>query len=351
MPPLLLAIPGIITGLTIGEIVTIASIALTIGTTVFGAVQQKAAAKKAKRAAQKARDDFLNSLKDRDVTKIATEAPHVYAYGRTKVGSAIVAVLKSGANEEYKHIVCVHAAHECDAIEKVYINNKELGPLDSDGYVTGGDYFVSSSTESITEIYPTSPFTLKHTPSSAIKVLAHSRLTRNGVLIYEQSTEVAYDRTGNTFTVTGTPPAAPYPGSVVQLIEYRITYQYKSNNSQVRVQCHLGTPDDPADATLLAECGDKWKSTSVLRGFTYTVVRLDLRQSEFQGGIPDVSVLLRGKKLYDVRTGETKWSQNPALCIYDYLTSPMCGVDPEDIPIAHHIAAANACDEQIQGLC
>jgi hypothetical protein len=43
--------------------------------------------------------------------------------------------------------------------------------------------------------------------------------------------------------------------------------------------------------------------------------------------------------------------ENPALVIYDYLTSPMCGVDPEDIPIDYYITAANACDEPVQGLC
>jgi hypothetical protein len=72
MPPVFLAaIPGIIAG----SISTIASIAFTVGTTVFGAVQQKSAAKKAKRQAAKAREDFLNSLQDRTVTRIATEAP------------------------------------------------------------------------------------------------------------------------------------------------------------------------------------------------------------------------------------------------------------------------------------
>ncbi|SDZ82632.1 hypothetical protein [Nitrosospira multiformis] len=60
---------------------------------------------------------------------------------------------------------------------------------------------------------------------------------------------------------------------------------------------------------------------------------------------------MRGKKLYDPRTGETKWSQNPALVIYDYLTSEMCGVPASDIPLSNIIRAANVCDEQVPGLC
>ena len=99
MPMMLAAIPGIIAGATLAEIAMVASIALTIGTTVFGAVQQKAAAKKAKRAAARAREDFLNSLQERTVTRIATDSPHRYVYGRTMVGADIVAILSSGPNK------------------------------------------------------------------------------------------------------------------------------------------------------------------------------------------------------------------------------------------------------------
>ncbi|SEM81175.1 hypothetical protein SAMN05216404_101222 [Nitrosospira multiformis] len=255
------------------------------------------------------------------------------------VGADIVAILSSGLNEEYKHLVCVHAAHESDEIEKIYINGKELGPLDADGFVTSGEYY-SAKTESITETFPASPFTLTHTPSSAVKVLAYGPPALFK-LLPTFITEVPYTRSVNTITVTGNPGAT----------HYSVTYQYQVNTSQVRVRKHLGVPGDSADASLLAECPDKWSSSATLTGFTYTVIRLDLRQPEFQGGVPDIKVLMRGKKLYDRRTGETKWSQNNALVIYDYLTSEMCGVNPADIPLSNIITAANVCDEQVPGLC
>ena len=127
-------------------------------------------------AAAKAREEFLSSLQERTVTRIATEAPHVYVYGQSKVGSAIVGMLTSGANDEYRHLVCVHAAGESESIDEVYINNKPLGPLDADGFVTSGDYYLSK-TENITETFATSPFTLTHTPSSAVKVIAWGALS------------------------------------------------------------------------------------------------------------------------------------------------------------------------------
>ncbi|SCX94459.1 hypothetical protein SAMN05216420_101407 [Nitrosospira sp. Nl5] len=351
MPPALFVAIGLTAAQAAiaSTVATIASIALTIGTTVFGAVQQKAAAKKAKRQAARAREDFLNSLQERTLTRIATEAPHVLVYGRSRVGSAVVAVFSSGENEEFKHLVCIHAAHECDAIEEIYIEGKALGTLDADGFVTSGEYY-STTTENKTETFATSPFTLAHAPSSAVKVIAQARFTdllRPGVSWIEHR-EAAYTRSGNTITVTGTvsvrPPANPAIVGV-QVIDYRVTYQYQKNTSQVRVKRHLGTADDTADASLLAEVPAKWASTAVLRGFCYTVVRLDLRQAAFQGGLPGVEVLLRGKKLYDLRTGLTAWSDNPALVIYDYLTSDFCGVDADDLPAAHFITAANVCEE------
>jgi hypothetical protein len=338
--------------MTLSTAFTIASIGMTIGTTVFGMVAQKKAAKKAKRQAARAREDFLNSLQERTVTRIATEAPHRYVYGRAKVGADIVAVIQSGANDEYKHLVCVHAAGESTSIDEVYINGKALGTLDADGYVTSGDYY-STKTENITETSATSPFTLTHTPSSAVKVIAHGPMYSAGGFPLAYGTvsgEVTYTRVGNTITVTGI-PASPLPLATIQVNEYRVTYQYKENTSQMRVKMHLGTPDDPADASLLAECPDKWKDTAVLRGFTYTVIRLDLRQAEFQNGLPEINVLMKGRKLYDPRDGSRKWSSNPALVTLDYLTSEMCGVDIEDIPIASYITAANVCDEQVAGLC
>jgi hypothetical protein len=265
------------------------------------------------------------------------------------VGADIVAILSSGPNEEFKHLVCVHGAHESDGIEKIYINGKELGALDADGFVTGGEYY-STKTESVTETFSVAPFTLSRTPSSGFKVVAYG-MWISGAFRFPSSGEVPYTRSGNTITVTGG-PTSPFPfGGTMQITHYSVSYQYTVNTSQVRVRKHLGVPGDTADASLLAECPDKWKPTATLTGFTYTVIRLDLRQPEFQGGVPDIKVLMRGKKLYDPRTGETKWSENPALAIYDYLTSEMCGVDPADIPLSPLITAANVCDEQVPGLC
>lgn len=269
-------------------------------------------------------------LKERNITAVDSESPYVYVYGRARVGSAIVAVLTSGARDEYKHIVCVHAAHECQEIEEIYIAGRPLGTLDSNGDVTGGDYLTVTPTFTSQGFAGTS-VTLAHTPVAGSVRLTY--LNDNGDPVTETN-----------FTVVGTLLTTPISRS------YAVYYTYNVNTSYVRVSKHLGAPGQAADAGLLAELPAKWDSTKTLSGMCYTVIRLNLNFRDFQGGMPEVEALIKGKKLHDVRDGAYPndtpvWSQNPALIIADYLTSEMCAVPWTDLPLADFIAAANVCDE------
>jgi len=300
--------------------------AMMIGSAIYGADQQR---KRAAADREQQRQAYNAGLKDRTVTRIASDAPHRTVYGRARVGSDIVAMFSSGARDEYKHLVCVHAAHECDAIEEIYVNGKALGALDANGEVTGGDYAVIGSVGE-TETHTGSTFVLAYVPKELLITRPHPTKPAKPRL------DVPYTLDGQTVTLSqdfGT-----------------VTCTYQRDQvaaSRVRVKIHLGTPADPADAALMADLPDLWPDTAVLRGFCYTVVRLDLNHVDFQGGIPPIEVLLRGKKLYDPRSATTVWSQNPALSINDYLTGEMCGVDAGDIPTADLITAANVCDEDI----
>ena len=318
-------------GTTVAVVVFSAQVALTVGMAIYGASQQRRAQAEADEQARASRDAFNASLQDRTLTRIASEAAHVYVYGRARVGSAVVAIFTSGARDEFKHLVCIHAAHECDAIEEVYIAGKALGALDGDGFVTAGDYYVES-TATATETHTGTSFNLANTPvAGSVSVVAQISYDGGSPAPELVSSSVS----GTTVTID-----ADY-GSVTA------TYQYMVPSNRVRVQKHLGGASDPVDAYLNSILPAKWPATAVLRGFCYTVITLDLNQPEFQGGIPQIEVLVRGKKLFDPRDDSELWSQNPALAIRDYLTSPMCGVDSADIPDADVITAANACDEVI----
>jgi hypothetical protein len=271
-------------------------------------------------------------LKDRTATVVDSESPHSYIYGRARVGSSIVAVLTSGAKDEYKHIVCVHAAHECDAIEEIYINGKALGTLDGNGNVTSGDYFTRLVFQHSLR-FSGSSITLPHTPIAGTLRMFYEC----GEGEYPSSCEQGFTLVGNLLT-------APNVQS------YTVNYSYNVDFPYVRVSKHLGDPNQAADANLIAELPAKWDSTKRLHGMCYTVIRLNLYFEDFKAGCPDIEALIRGKKIHDVRSvsypyDTPAWSQNTTNIMADYLTSDMCRVPVSDLPLPDYITAANVCDE------
>lgn len=120
--------------------------------------------------------------------------------------------------------------------------------------------------------------------------------------------------------------------------------------NKVRIKTALGTDDQVAFSDLVSESDGKWTSNHRLRGVAALYVRLEYDQDKFFGGTPNISALIRGKKVYDPRTTSTAWSQNPALCLNDYLTNTDYGlgcVYASEIDASSLIAAANICDEDV----
>lgn len=111
----------------------------------------------------------------------------------------------------------------------------------------------------------------------------------------------------------------------------------------------LGTDDQTMpDTAWLREANEFWTADHRLRGVAFLGMRFKWDEEAFSG-IPEITAVVKGKKVYDPRTDTTAWSDNPALCIRDYLTDtrygkglPLSAID--DVAIA---AAANACDESV----
>lgn len=115
----------------------------------------------------------------------------------------------------------------------------------------------------------------------------------------------------------------------------------------VTTAAHLGVADQVADADLVT-AGLGWTADHRLRGIAYLYVKLTYSRDVFPRGIPNISAVVRGKKLYDPRTATTVWSQNLALAVRDYLagTYGLSSTDAE-IDDTALIAAANICDETV----
>lgn len=125
-------------------------------------------------------------------------------------------------------------------------------------------------------------------------------------------------------------------------------------NGQVALATYFGTDTQTADAGLITETSGlsdgQWTSNHRLQGIAYIYTRFVYDADAFPNGVPSVSAVIRGKKVYDPRTGLTVWGDNPALCVRDYLTAeyglnqPSSRIDDDMI-----IAAANICDQIVEG--
>jgi hypothetical protein len=121
-------------------------------------------------------------------------------------------------------------------------------------------------------------------------------------------------------------------------------------NNRVRIIARLGTDDQTAIPEMLAEVPG-WTSAHRLRGLAYLYIRLQFDAEVFPNGVPEITATVRGKKVFDPRTETSAWSDNPALCIRDYLTSSAYGLgatggEIDDVLVAQ---AANVCDESVEG--
>lgn len=117
-------------------------------------------------------------------------------------------------------------------------------------------------------------------------------------------------------------------------------------DGKVRINTHLGSPDQLADSDLVAE-SSKWSTQHRLRGIAYIYVRLKFDADAFPNGVPTVTATVKGKKVYNPATDVTEWSDNPALCLRDYLTSSTYGLGevPANIDDTLVASAATVCAE------
>lgn len=135
---------------------------------------------------------------------------------------------------------------------------------------------------------------------------------------------------------------------------------------------HLGTPDQTADKNARA---DLWGIPDIIgegdvyKGIAYVSVQLKWVTNAWPSGPPNISAMVKGRKVYDPRepshdladASTWAWSDNAALCVADYLRGVPIdtgggviarpyGVQAADDAIDWDsvVTAANICDESVQ---
>ena len=116
----------------------------------------------------------------------------------------------------------------------------------------------------------------------------------------------------------------------------------------VTIDRKYGTAGQTA-STDLVNANVLWTSDHKLSGIAYIAFRLEWDADKFPQGVPNITAVIRGKKVYDPRTQTIAYSQNPALCLRDYMLDQSYGLGEvaanlNDTSISN---AADLCDEQV----
>jgi hypothetical protein len=315
--------------------VQLAVMAVFAAYTIYSSVDAR---REQRRLAAKARDEYNSRLSDRSVTLLSAKPPWQIVYGRCIVGGFIVANFtsdKTGTRENgtsytkpdgYRHLVVEFAHHECEDIHEIYLDGVALGTLDGSGWVTGGTFFET------------------RTDTRTATISGSGHLDVGGVVT---SILHAYysDADGNvdvTPTLSLGDTRINNPSSNAIWVDYTV----QVGTPGVRWSKHLGASTQTVDTYLNGVCPTEWTTNHRLRGATYITITFDLENPRFTGAPPNITADVSGRKVYDPRTGLTAWSDNPPLCINDWLTNVWgYGCDDDEVNAAYLIAAANACDE------
>lgn len=258
-------------------------------------------------ARRRAREAFNAAQVDRLVNINSTESPRELVLGRVRKGGQIFFRASTGVDNT-KFVICIAlAGHELDAVESYYLQDVPV-TLDGSGYVQEAPYFTTPK-ETVTEILPTGDTTivLAHTPISG-SVHATSGSAR------ESSSVSIASVVGSTVTLVHSIGA-----------NTRITYQYIAEHSAVKLRHYLGGAGQTADATLMSLFPTLWTADHIASGIPYVIGEFDFSEDAFPSGLPTITAIVRGAKIYNPVGSVTEWTENPALMQRHVLLHPQFG--------------------------
>jgi len=100
---------------------------------------------------------------------------------------------------------------------------------------------------------------------------------------------------------------------------------------------------------VLDAASAQWTSAHVLNGVAYAMIRLKYDVNQFAQGLPNISFVIKGKKVHNPITDVTEWTENPALCVYDYLLDTRYGLgeNASSVNLGALASAVNLCDQLV----
>lgn len=308
----------------------------TAARVVATAVQLYDQRREQQKARNAAREAYNASLVDRLQTVDAqAAAPRRLVLGRVRLGGQMLRrPWSTGANRERLTMVLEFAGHELDAFESWYIDDT-LVTRDANGWVQTAPWF-KTRTETGSALASldgsgAATVNLPNTPIAGTVVANWFTGSGDG----QTAGTLTISVSGSTVTLSGGPGGG----------NYSLSYQYTVGTSLVRIRPYVGTATQSVGADLASEYPGDVRSTDHYRGIALAVVDLVYDTDVFTAGPPQISAVVRGARVLDVRTSTTAWSENPALLAYHYARHANGLALPSDeLRTSDWIEAANVCD-------
>jgi hypothetical protein len=219
--------------------------------------------------------------------------------------------------DAYKHLVIVIGRGPIQSYDDFFIDGKSIGTLDSNGWVTSGIYTNGISNTADVTLDSSGNYYITGAPATSV------------VFAQSGSVDNVYDQTGSVTLLSGGMQISGVPNS-------QVTYTYSSTQAYIRIRKYLGSDTQVADTELITDSGGKWTVNHKGLGWAYIILTLDLEYEPFQRGIPQLTMTVKGKNVYDPRLDSTNsgtgshrystpstwtWSNNPSLITTAYLMS------------------------------
>jgi len=280
---------------------------------------------------QKARHEYNNSLTDRNVMTTAFDGARSRCYGRVRNVDGVVFKGSRGDKSQFYTLVVALCGHEIDGVETVYFNDVALS-IDGSNRVTNAPYGTTQRQDR-SGIYSGGSYDLgADADTASVSVLSvNGTYNRGATLVYPA---VAFTRTGTVvyWDATANPSV-------------QIRWQANATVSKATVRIYTGAPGQDLSGELATRFPSLITSAHKFSGIACLLVDLEYDDTAFTSGVPSISAVFRGARVYDPRTTATAWSQNPALCIRDWsLYAHGGGCASYEIDDAAIIRAANICD-------
>lgn len=242
---------------------------------------------------------------DRFQTARSGVAPRQVVYGQAMVTGPIVYMASAGTYKEVITVVVPVAGHAIQGYDAIWVNNYRI-PIGV--YCSGaGDGTTGSGVGG----------------TAGLNAYAYAHIPKN--IGDSASLDGSY-----VIQSGGTVPA------------------YNAGDGVVQLWLWDGT-QSAADAQIIADSGGEWTTDHKLLGVAYIHARITFSKDVFPGGLQSISAEIRGKAdIYDPRDASTGYSNNPALCIRDYLAADFgLSIPSTEFDDDYWIAAANICDEDV----